>query len=221
MSESGERKNVFSVVDSIAKRREKAEQKIRDMVAKDSDKIDYSIFDNPDKIRRKDLVTKAGQILDLLKSDPSLSAEKIAAERKKLPSDFPAISYLITHFTHQQLIEEPNRFWAILDIFLEPLDSFAGNITNQTSAEADITARFKPKNVTVEQWQHLLAEHKKTLPEETGFEESLALSLERVKIMQTPNLFQLLDEYTRSEWGPGAPYLLALMTEYKSRRKLP
>ena len=104
------RKNVFSVVDGITKRREKAEKRIKDDISRNSDKIDYSVFDDPERVNRKNLVTKAGQILDLLKNDPSLSADAVAAEREKLPSDFSAISYLILHFTHKQLIDEPNRF---------------------------------------------------------------------------------------------------------------
>ena len=215
------RKNVFSVVDGITKRREKAEKRIKDDISRNSDKIDYSVFDDPERVNRKNLVTKAGQILDLLKNDPYLSADAVAAEREKLPSDFSAISYLILHFTHKQLIDEPNRFWAILNIFFGPLDKFASSIVDQTSAESDITARFKPKGVTEYQWNIALAEHRKTLPEEPSFEESFALNVERVKIMQTPNLVGLLDEYTRSEWGPGASYLFALVSEYKNRRKLP
>lgn len=224
MSDSGgerpkdpKRRNVFSFVDRSEKKKREEGRKGKNAPGP-SDLIDYSVFDDPDKVRRKSLVIKAGQMLETLKADPSLSREAITEARKQLPNNFSAISYLIMNFKHQQLIDEPNRFWAILDIFFEPLDKLARTVTDQFSAELDIMTRFKPKNFTQEDWARVSGAPIDSMSEEPSFQESFARSVNRVKIMQTPNVVELLDEYTRSEWGPGAPYLLALLNEYKKRR---
>lgn len=234
MSESGgekpkdSRKNVFSVVDKIGKQREEQERKIRDNFRIASDKIDHSIFDDPDRVRRKSLVIKAGKMLDTLRVDPALARDAIAAEREKLPQDAVAISDLIEHSTHEQCIREPNRFWTVLDIFFENLDKFAEMVVDQDSAEADITSRFKGKKLTGDEWVRAAAAQMDAQTDslsmgslsekEPNFQELLLSMVEQVRIMETPDIVQLLDEYTRSELGSGAPYLLALVLEYKKRR---
>jgi hypothetical protein len=227
MSESGDekpkdpRKNIFSFVDKFAQRKSE-EQKRRDALSVPSDLIDYSVFDDPDKVRRKSIVIKAGQMLDALRADPVLSPDAIAEERKKLPQDIQSISDFIEKSTHQQLIREPNRFWAILDIFFEPLDKLTETVIDQNSAEEDIMSRFKPKRLTKEEWIHALATQESSLPpeERQSFQDMYSRNVDMVRIMQTPNIVQLLDEYARGEWGPGAPYLLALLHGYKKRRTL-
>lgn len=215
MSESGgekpkdsKRKNIFSVVDKIEKaaqqRREQEQARTEASLRAEGFAV-YSDWDNPDRVRRKALFTKAVQMLDALKTGPALSQEAIEEARKQLPNDFSAISYLILNFKHQQLIDEPNHFWAVLDIFFEPLDVLAGTVVDQYSAELDIMTRFGTRE----------------LAPTLNFQESFHSCIEQAGKIKTPNLIQIIDEYTRNELGISAPYLLALVREYKNRRKLP
>ncbi|MDO8521733.1 MAG: hypothetical protein Q7S08_00405 [bacterium] len=224
------RNNVFSVRDRIEKnaqqRREQEQAKIAASVRAEGFAV-YSDWDNPDRVRRKSVVIKAGEMLDELKAGPALSPEAIAEARKQLPEDFSAISYLITHFTHQQLIEEPNRFWAILDMYFGILDKLAETVVDQESAERDIRSRFA-RELTPDEWVRATAAEMDFAQtdflsgKKPSFQELFPHMTESVGLKSTTNIVRLLDEYTHNDRrGPSAPYLLALVLEYKKRRKLP
>lgn len=231
MSESGgekpkdsKKKNVFSIVDKIeeaSQQRREKEQASIDASLRAEGLAVYSDWDNQDRTRRKILFIKAGKMLDALKAGPALSQEAITEARRQLPNDFSAINYLIMNFKHQQLIDEPNRFWAVLDIFFEPLDKLSEKVRDQFSTELDTMTRFGPTTLTVEDWVRSRGAPMASMPEGPTFQESLQDCAEQAEKKATSDIVQSLDEYINRKLGLTAPLLLALVNEYKNRRKLP
>ena len=226
MSTSGEppfpKKRVLFSADLFDNRRATQDKKRDEEFFRVNDLRNYKIYDDPDKVRRKKVAIKAGQMLDKLRNNPDLSRDAIATEREKPPRPMEA-SNLIEKYSDQELADEPNRCWAILDKYFEPLDKFAETVVDQNTAEADILSRFQGKNpVVTDDLARAITEQMDALSEKKpSFQELFPRQVERVKIMQSSTVVDLLDSYTINEWGPGAPYLLALVLGYKERRKLP
>ncbi|MBI2612244.1 hypothetical protein HYW59_00295 [Candidatus Kaiserbacteria bacterium] len=232
-----DRKNIRSIVDKI--QRKKDDKKRTDDLewrVYNRDTVDYQKFKDPERIRRKQLDAKASTMLDTLRADPAGSIESAIValsdlQTQKVPPNYDT---LVESLTHEQCVREPDKARAILDGYFKSLDELAARITDEKSAEDDITDRFSPKGLTPDEWARraasLLDEEKARKSrdelgfshpsERTSFEKQLESQMQYARLDKTESVVGRVRSYSLNEWGPHASYLLAVILEYRKRRGL-